>query len=176
MARIKKHKKVKLIFGLISKDTNLFSTVENLLSKKFKKIDFESQILDFTHTDYYKEEFGVGLKRKFITFQRLIKSEILPAIKIFSNKIENKFSLDQKRRINIDPGYISEAKLVLASAKDFSHRLYLKKGIFAEITLFFQNKTFNYWPWTFPDYRTADYIKIFNCIRELYLNQIKNED
>lgn len=176
MGTIKKHKKVKLVFGLISKDTSLFTAIENLLTKKFGKIDFKSQVLDFTHTDYYRKEFGAGLKRKFITFERLFDSNALPMIKILSNMMENKFSLNKKRRINIDPGYLAEAKLVLASTKDFTHRLYLEKGIFAEITLYFQNKTFNYWPWTFPDYRTEDYIKIFNHIRELYLNQIKNEN
>lgn len=175
MKKIKKHKKVKLIFGLISAKDDLFIKVEKILSKKFNKIDFRSENIPFTHTTYYQEEFGSGLKRKFLSFERLIQPEILPLIKMFSNIIENKLSKNNCRQINIDPGYLTDAKLILASTKDFMHRIYLKKGIFEEITLYYQNNSFNYWSWTFPDYRSKRYISLFNQIRKIYLKQQKYE-
>jgi len=165
--------KVKLVFGFISKDEELFSQTERILAKKFGPIDYSSKILPFNLTDYYNEELGENLKRKFISFQILIKPELLPEIRIFTNKIEKKFSLLNKRKINIDPGYISGGKLILATTKDFCHRIYLKKGIFAEATLFYKNHSFNSLQWTYPDYKTKAYIEIFNHLYKIYLEQLR---
>ena len=160
--------KVKLIAGLIAKEEH-FNEAEARLKRRFSEIDFRSSSIAFNYTDYYKEEFGPALSRKFISFKKLIRADNLAQIKIITNKLEKKLSRCGRRRVNIDPGYIDESKLVLATHKDFSHRIYLKKGIFAEVTLCFQDKSFRPWPWTYPDYRTAEYIDIFNKIRELYI-------
>ena len=80
-----------------------------------------------------------------------------------------------KRRINIDPGFLSLGKLILATTKDQCHRVYLGKGIFAEVTLFYKQKTFNPWPWTYPDYQSREYLEIFNSIRGIYQEQIKTD-
>jgi len=162
---------VKLIIGFIFKNEDTFYRAERILEKKYGKIDFISEILEFNHTDYYEKEFGQGLKRRFISFRRLIPAEDLSKIKNFTNKVEKKLSGKGLRRINIDPGYLNLAKLVLASTKDFTHRVYLGKGIFAEITLFYQDKAFRPREWTYPDYRTAEYGVIFNQIREIYAKQ-----
>ena len=79
------------------------------------------------------------------------------------------------RIINIDPGYLDLSKLILASTKDYKHRIYLTKGIYAEVTLFYQDKTFCPWEWTYPDYKTGEYIEIFNRIRQIYAEQIKEK-
>lgn len=163
---------VKLIIGFIFSEGNVLENTLRILKRRFGPTDYESQIMPFTHTDYYDREMGKGLKRKFIAFQRLIRPEKLCAVKVFTNRIEAKFSKGGLRLINIDCGYVDLAKLVLASTKDFRHRLYLGKGIFAEITLFYQDKSYHYWDWTFPDYRTQDYINIFNEIRRLYHQQL----
>ena len=175
MGKIRKHQPVKLIIGFIFQKKSVLNKVKGILEKEFGKIDFESQILAFTHTSYYEPEFGKDLKRKFIGFKYLIQPQILPKIKIITNSIEDKLSSRGLRLINIDPGYLDMAKLVLASTKDYKHRIYLGKGIYAEIALFYQNKSFTPWEWTYPDYRTADYIAIFNHIREIYAKQIKNK-
>jgi len=174
MGAIKKNPPVKLAIGFIFKDTSSLAKAKNILARRFGKIDFESQILTFDHTDYYRKEFGEGLKRQFITFARLILPEALSAIKIITNKIERKFAKGNSRSVNIDPGYLDLSKLVLASTKDFRHRIYLDKGIFAEITLYYQDKTFKPWEWTYPDYRTKEYIDIFNRIREAYSKDLKD--
>jgi len=173
MGIIKDYPPVKLFIGFIfSQDKFLFKAKE-ILSKKFGPIDWESEIIDFIFTDYYEKEMGSNLKRNFISFKRLIRASKLADIKIFTNKLEDRLSISQKRRINIDPGYLDLAKVILASTKDYTHRIYLKNGIFAEVTIFYQNKEFRSWPWTYPDYKTPQYKQVFEKMRQLYAQQIK---
>ena len=160
--------KVKLVIGLIYKDEAVFIKIRKALGKKFGKIDFESAAIDFQHTDYYKAEMGNQLKRRFISFSKLIPIEHLYRIKLYSNRLESKFLTGKLRRINIDPGYLDLAKLVLATTKDYAHRIFLRKGIFAEIALTFRGNSFSPNEWTYPDYRSDEYISIFNQIRKLY--------
>jgi hypothetical protein len=134
--------KVKLIIGFIYPDEAVFIKARQLLKKQFGSIDFESQTLDFNYTDYYAPEMGSHLKRKFISFSRLVPIQDLYQIKLYTNRLEAKFSQGRKRRINIDPGYLDLAKLVLATTKDYAHRIFLRKGIFAEVTLSFKNDSF----------------------------------
>jgi hypothetical protein len=163
--------RVKLVVGLISNNTALFDKIRSILKKTFKNpVDFESAVLDFTHTDYYNEEMGSALKRKFLSFKKTISLKNIEKIKLMTNEIERKNSVSTKRRINIDPGYLDLSKLVLFSTKDYSHRIHVGRGIFAEVTMVYKDKKFRPWPWTYPDYRTEDYILIFNKIRELYKN------
>lgn len=173
MGSLKKYPPVKLIFGLIFKEDKIYEKVRLILKKYFGRIDFESITLPFIYTDYYEKELGKDLKRRFISMHKLINPARLYNIKILTNRLEKKFSIGNSRLINIDPGYLDLTKLILASTKDFSHRLYLNKGVFAELTLFFKNKTFQILDWTYPDYRTSEYISIFKQIREIYAQQIK---
>ncbi len=172
MGKVTRHPPVKLIVGLICANNDLFGKCQSMLKKKFGGLDFESSELAFDFTGYYDKEFGKCLKRKFISFKRLIPAEKLSSIKLFTNSLEKKLSVKGLRGINIDPGYLDMAKLVLASTKDFRHRIYIGRGMFAEITLYFQGKSFRSWEWTYPDYRTPEYIEIFNKIRELYRKQV----
>jgi len=159
------HHPVKLVIGLIGKEA-LFGKAESLLSKKFGKTDFASKIIDFTFTDYYAQEMGECLQRQFLSFAHPIKPTELARIKLYTNRLEKtKFSERGKRALNIDPGYLTLSKLVLATTKDHQHRIYLGNGIFAEVTLRFRGKSFAKWEWTYPDYYTQDYIRIFNHIR-----------
>jgi hypothetical protein len=168
MGSIIKHPPVKLFFGFIFKDDNIYSQTRLTLEKHFGKIDFESNALPFIYTDYYQKELGRDLKRRFVSVGQLINPADLYKIKIYTNKIEKRLSKNGCRLINIDPGYLDLAKLALASTKDYCHRIYLNKGIFAEITLVFQGKTFKPLGWAYPDYRSEDYISIFNEMREIY--------
>ncbi|MCM8780719.1 MAG: DUF4416 family protein [Candidatus Omnitrophica bacterium] len=176
MGSIHKVLPVKLIVGFIFRIDDVFEKVKAILEKCFGKIDFESQTLAFTHTDYYEAEFGKDLKRKFISFKKLIPPQNLARIKIITNSIEKRFTQNKNRQVNLDPGYIDSAKLILASTKDYKHRIYLTQGIYAEVTLFFQNNTFQAWEWTYPDYKTPEYIEIFNQIRRIYREQITKDE
>lgn len=172
MGRIKNQPPVKLIVGLIFKENPYAKRALVFLKKYFGAIDFQSTNLVFNHTDYYQKEFGKCLKRQFIAFKKLIPAESLAKIKNITNKIEGKLVCGSQRLVNIDPGYLDFGKLVLASTKDHRHRIYLRQGIFAEASLFFENHTFKPWGHTYPDYASSEYIKIFNQIREIYAKQI----
>lgn len=161
--------KVKLIVGLIAKDVRIFESAKRILERRLKNsVDFESDCLAFDHTEYYKEEFGQDLKRRFLSFEKAVSLADIYRVKIMTNRIEDTLSKSGKRRINIDPGYLDLSKLVLFSTKDYIHRIYMKRGIYAEVTLFYKDGSFNPWPWTYPDYKTPAYINIFNSIRGLY--------
>jgi len=165
MGKISGHEPVKLIVGLIGQE-ELFEKTRKALLKKFGKIDFISPVIAFNFTDYYNAEMGSNLKRQFLSFKKNIVCEDLVPIKHFTNKLEKKFySPGSRRQVNIDPGYLNLSKLVLATTKDHQHRLYLGKGIFAEVTLRFRHKSFIGWEWTYPDYLSLAYIEIFNHIR-----------
>ena len=169
MGKIYPPKKVKLIAGLISNDEALFDKAGARLEKRLKnKIDFESDVMDFTYTDYYDKEMGGGLKRKFLSFKRLVRLEGIAKVKLETNNIEKRFCIDGKRAVNIDPGYVDMAKLVVLSTKDYSHRVHIGNGIFAEVTLHYKYRRFNFWPWTYPDYRSGEYARIFGIIRDIY--------
>ncbi|MBD3182750.1 DUF4416 family protein [Candidatus Poribacteria bacterium] len=177
MGEIKKHPPVKFITGMISVDKSLFELLQEILSHKFGGIDFQSEVIKFDFTDYYYEEMGSELLRKFISFERLIMPEELVEIKHYTNDIEKGYLQpdSERRRINLDPGYVSAAKLILASTKDHIHRIYLNNGIYAETTLRRENKSFRPWQWTYPDYRSEKYIEIFNKIRRIYMKQLKDQ-
>lgn len=174
MSKAKKHSKVNLIIGMIANKENLFGDAKKYLVKKFGEIDYESPTIDFNFTDYYQKEIGRNLKRKFISFKNLIAAEELTDIKLYTNRLEEGFSRSRNkpsRNINLDPGYITSAKLILATTKDYFHRIYLGKGIYVEITLFFRKGGFESFNWTYPDYKTKEYAEIFNHIRSLYLRK-----
>ncbi|MDI6734857.1 MAG: DUF4416 family protein [bacterium] len=173
MGKIKQPEPVALIVGMISASPELFVVAGDRLKEKFGELNFISSILPFDATDYYCEEMGIGLQRRFISFERLIDPGELANIKIFTNLLEEDFSLNSKRRINLDPGYLSLSKLVLATTKDHQHRIYLRDGIYAEVTLRFKAKKFQPGEWTYPDYQTQAYLDIFLSIRKLYVERLK---
>ena len=177
VGQIKPASPVKLIVGVITANTSLLTAVCRKLEEQFGEIDFASQLMPFDYTAYYEQEMGRGLQRQFISFNRLTSPDELAAAKCFSNTVEHEFAEKEttRRRVNLDPGYISAAKLVLASTKDHAHRIHLQNGIYAENTLKFRNKTFQPWEWTYPDYRTPAYIEIFNHIRQIYLGQLRTK-
>ncbi len=178
MGEIKEPQPVNLIIGMLTSIEELFCFAEAALKKEFGAIDLKSDIIPFNFTDYYQAEMGNNLQRRFFSFDKLITPDRLADIKLWTNRFEEEIT-DKKvypvnRPINLDPGYISEAKLVLASTKDFSHRIYLKKGIYAEVTLQYRNERYESQPWTFPDYRTQQYQQFFLMVRNLYKEKLKN--
>ena len=177
MGKIKYPKPVKLIAGFIFAQEKIFFQAKEELVKKFGEIDFESPLFSFNYTDYYRKEMGNKLWRKFVSFKRLFDPEKIVSVKLFTNEIEQKFSSGKKRKVNIDPGYLTLSKLVLTTTKNFAHRIYLGKGIYAEVTLrYIKGKGFQPWEWTYPDYRSEDYLEVFNSLREKYKKQLEKEE
>jgi len=176
MGKIKSHPPVKLIVGMIASDDSLFIVTEELLIHRFGNVDFHSSIIAFNFTEYYTREMGTDLRRKFVSFERLIHPEKLAEIKLFTNEMERHFLSEgtDLRQINLNPGYVTAAKLILASTKDHIHRIYLGMGVYAEITLQMRKNSFQPWEWTYPDYRSEEYIKIFNTVRQMYMAQVRS--
>jgi len=166
---------VKFICGFIYSSEETYKETIDLLEGDYGPIDFSSEAIDFTFTKYYCSEMGKSLQRKFISFKNLQDPANFVAIKLAAVDFEKKFSSREKRKINIDPGYINEAKLVLLTTKDYAHRVYLNDGIFAETTLVYRDGNFVDLPYTFPDYRTDKYKEIFLKIRSIYQKQIRDE-
>lgn len=167
--------KVKLIAGLLFNDAEKYAAAKGSLIRLFGKVDFESETLEFNYTSYYDAEMGGALQRKFLSFERLHDMKNIGDLKIRTNKLESRYSVSGKRTVNIDPGYVDSAKLILFSTKDYSHRIYLGNGIFAENALFYKDGTFMPWPWTYPDYRSSEYLNVFESIRRLYRNQLTDQ-
>ncbi|MBI3811950.1 MAG: DUF4416 family protein [Nitrospirae bacterium] len=162
---------VKLFIGMISNRTTLFEEVRQPIVSRFGPIDLESPVYPWTHTTYYEKELGPDLKRQFLFFKEPISPDTLHEIKQFTNELEQqrtrKTAEGSLRRINLDPGYIAPSKIVLATTKDYSHRIYLRDGIYAEVTLVYQGKSFVPLPNTYPDFRSEEYIALFNEARRL---------
>jgi hypothetical protein len=136
-------------------------------------VDFISSLIPFDYTKYYEREMGSSLLRRFISFDTLIKPETLPDIKLITNRIEEHFSKEGKRNVNIDPGYLSQAQLILATGKAYTHRPYLRDGIYADLTLLYRHNTFEPLQWTYPDYGGEEIREMLQVIRKKYLIQLK---
>ena len=160
-----KPKKVKLFIGIIYNKKEVLNSILPVLKKKFGEIEDKLEY-NFNHTDYYEDELGKKLKKYVIVFKKEINPELLPNIKLFTNSIEYKTN---KRIINLDPGYLNKQKLILATTKERPHRIYLKNGIYADLTYLFKKNDCIILRNTFPDFREKFvqefFIKIKNtCI------------
>jgi hypothetical protein len=139
----------------------------------------QSPAFSFSETDYYEATMGTGLFKQFLAFQRLIDPARLAAVKRQTNVWEAEYTgaagHAEPRPLNLDPGYITLGKLVLASTKDHVHRIYLNDGIYAEITLYYKDKRWCHREWTYPDYRRADYQKFFSGCRDFLKSELAKE-
>jgi len=141
------------------------------LESEFGKAGAVSEAFDFTETDYYTETMGTDLKKQFVVHAEPIDPVRLAAVKCQTNQWESEYKLShnhpEERPLNLDPGYLTLAKLVLASTKDHAHRIYLQDGIYAELTLNYRGKQWHSLPWTYPDYRREDFHEFFTECRKL---------
>ncbi len=164
----------KLFMSLIASDDAILNHGMEDLRIAFGELDFISERILFNFTDYYTQEMGKSLFRRFITFESLISIPLLPDIKQKTNRLEEKYATAVgNRRINIDPGYVCLEHVILATTKGYTHRPYLGEGIYADLTLLYRNKSFQPLEWTYPDYRQEDVIRLFNQFRKKYLENLK---
>jgi hypothetical protein len=179
MGKIRAFNPVKLFVGVLLSDRTLITEIKSRLTALYGTIDHESALIPFDFTDYYATEMGDLVDRLFFSFERLIDADRLAEIKQQTNALEADFAIrgnlpeGVKRPVNLDPGYIEHAKVILASTKNFYHRIYLGRGIFAEVTMHFRNNTFQFFPWTYPDYQSNDYQEFFLRMRHIYRSQLK---
>jgi len=160
--------------SLILSEDSLFPQGGQDLCSTFGTVDFVSERFPFDFTDYYAQEMGENLFRYFITFERLIPMDLLSDIKQKTNRLEEKYaSQSGNRRVNIDPGYLCLANVILATTKGYAHRPYLRDGIYADLTLIYRNQSFHPLEWTYPDYREEKIIQLFNKLRKKYAEELK---
>jgi len=164
---------VKLISSLFSSSKALIDEVIHEMEHRFSPVDWTSPGLFFDRTQYYAKEMGWPLHRRFVSFRKLIRPQDVVEVKLETNKIENVYLEEAKRKINIDPGYISLERLILATGKNYTHRIYLSKGIFADLTLIFNKASFRPLEWTFKDYASPEIIGLLNDVRERYKQQLR---
>jgi hypothetical protein len=175
MRRIRKGEQAILFIGMIYPDPAILPRVEQTLRDEFGDPLLDSPVLRWDRSEYYKEELGWPLSRKFIFFKNLIDPEILADTKIRTNEMEDSLSVNGKRRINLDPGYLTLAKVVLASTKNYVHRIYLKRGIYGEVTLYYQDGKFNPHLFTYRDYQEKSSVEIFMHARSLFRKQLDEQ-
>lgn len=163
----------KLVIGAFMKDKGLFIEVADRLEKKFGAIDLVCPWMPFDFTDYYSKEMGYPLFRRVIAFIKLVDQDSLPEIKAFTNSLESRFLKKSNRRINIDPGYLVHERFVLATGKNFTHRIYIGGGTYADLTLVFSKGMFQDLAWTYPDYKSDQMKKFLTLVRKKYVTDIK---
>jgi len=169
-------KPAKLIIGLIMQDRVLIEHLTAALCASYGALDLVSAWMPFDYTSYYEREMGTHLVRRMLAFKNLVRQDDLPAIKLRTNRLEDKYAKDGRRRVNIDPGYLLLERLVLASGKNFSHRIYLGEGIYADLTLVYQHGDFQKLPWTYPDYADQPMLAFLQQVRRKYTVDLKQTD
>lgn len=168
-------KPVKMVCGLIGSSRPVFERSEARLMEAFGPLDSSSPEWPFAFTDYYEKEMGKDLIRRFVSFERLIAPESLADIKLRTNALENEIRKELRaglRVINLDPGYITAAALFMATAKDFSHRVPLQKGIYAHLEFLFGKNEIRFLDWTYPDFHSPPCREYFLKVRRIYLKQL----
>ncbi|MBN2357300.1 DUF4416 family protein [candidate division KSB1 bacterium] len=164
---------VKFFCGVLYSDENLTGEACDRLQEKYGAIDYQSPSFPFDVTDYYVAEMGAPILRCFWSFRKLTSPKILAESKVFCSRIEDHLSVDGRRRINLDPGYMDYDKVVLASAKYNAQKIYLDLGIYADLTLRYEKGVYKPSEYAFPDFKSGLYNDVFLHIRAKYKGQLR---
>ncbi len=177
MTKSKPFSPVKLICGIIASKEASFKKAQEHLIRFYGSLDITSPLITFNTTDYYEKQMGKNLKKQFLSFAGLISPEKLGEIKLRTNGLEEEIREELKERqrvVNLDPGYLTQASLIMATAKNFAHRIPLQQGIYAHVELLFSKTGIKTLDWTYPDYRSKEYKDFFLETRQIYLSQLAN--
>jgi hypothetical protein len=161
------------VTSLLLADKDLLPEVVRRLESDFGAVDMQSHWMDFAFTDYYFAEMGEPLFRRMLAFSTMIEQQALGRIKRSTNAVEQHFASGGRRRINIDPGYLLLERFVLATGKNFAHRIYIGEGIYADLSLIFRKGAFHVLPWTYPDYASPEIQAFLLQVREIYARELK---
>ena len=169
MGSIKTPASVRLFTGVLYSDARFLERGVEALAERFGAVKCRSPVFYFDFTDYYEKEMGKGLRKVFIAFEEHIEADELADIKKFTNSLEKRLALKGdgtvRRRVNIDPGYVDMSKVVLASTKNRYQRIYLREGVYGEVTLLLKVKTCEPLQWTYMDFRTPLACRFFISLR-----------
>jgi hypothetical protein len=174
---LKQPEPVKLIVGMLAADEDCLALAVQRIASDLGPIDLSSPVWPFTQTHYYDEEIGAHILRQFVTVEQLVQPGDLARIKHQTNALEQALAqtlaYPTPRPVNLDPGYVEPSKLVLASTKNFSHRIYIGQNMYAEVTLIVDKGQWCALRHTFPDYHQADYHRFFEKARQRLRIQLK---
>jgi len=176
MTQAKPFTPAKLICGMISGREESFRIGEERLIECFGPIDFRSPVFPFATTDYYEKEMGPALKRAFLSFERLVPPDGLSAIKLQTNVLEGEIRAAlaaDDRVVNLDPGILTSSALIMATAKNFAHRVPLSGGIYAHLEFLFTKTGVKTLDWTYPDFRGEGYQNFFLDVRKIFMKQVR---
>lgn len=165
----------KYFVALLAAEAAILMDVERDLSAILGDIDDRSEVMPWLESPYYEREMGAGLLRRFLSFAPLLAPDQVARIKLRAQEIELNYRRPRSggRRVNIDPGYLDAFKVVLASTKNASQRVYLHSGIYAETTLHYYNGGFHGLPYTYPDYLRPETLAFLGRLRSVYLAQLR---
>lgn len=157
-----------VVVGFLSRDPELVERVSRQLAGELGPVRQVLPPIPFTFSDYYEKEMGAGLLRSWHAYAKRCRRDSLAALKHLAIEMERNFLQGDRRQINIDPGLLTLENFSLATTKNFSHRLYLQDGIFAELTLIYEGKGYQPLPWTYPDYRSPQFQAFALDVRQQY--------
>jgi len=176
---LKEPKPVKLIVGMLASDERCLAAAREAVLGALGPADFLSEVWTFDQTDYYVDEMGPRVLRQFVSIERLIDPGDLAEIKHRTNAIEQQLAsvlaMPFPRPVNLDPGVIEPSKLILASTKNFAHRIYIGRKMYAEVTLVFDKGQWRLLPYTYPDYHRPEYFAFFSTVRSRLVQQLRQE-
>ncbi len=151
MSRRKAPPFAKLLVSVIYREEDRFAEVREVLSERFGAVERTSDRFPFDRTDYYEREMGAPLFRRFVVVGETVPRDALASLKVRAEEVEDGFSVAGNRTVNIDPGLLTEENFLLATGKNYSHRVYLRDGVFADLTLVYRKGEYLPLPWTYPD-------------------------
>ena len=145
------------------------------LEALYSPVDFRGDAHDFEDTGYYAAEMGFPLARTIVSLHDLQPASFLPEAKHRTNELEDRLAAAEGRRFNVDIGYLDLHKLVLASFKGRGTKIYLSRGVWADMVLAYESGRFESFAWTFPDFSAGRYDEDFISIRGLYKAQLRQQ-
>jgi hypothetical protein len=176
MADIRSPLPVLLVIATFSRHSQALDWARAELEREFGPVGLAGSLFDFVQTKYYEPTMGSGLKKQLLAFESLVDPDCLPRVKHITNRLEQRYTEigghAEARPLNLDPGLLAQGKFMLATTKDQGHRIYLRDGIFAEVTLRFEAGQFTPWPWTYADYRLPEVLAFLGEARDFYRNRL----
>ncbi len=179
MGQIREVRPALRLLGAFSRHETALAWTRQVAEQRWGTMALASEPFEFDDTAYYEPTMGADLKKIFFAFEELMDPAELVEVKHISNQLETRFATEhatgESRPLNLDPGYITEAKLVLATTKDRDHRIYLDRGIYAEVTLHYHAGAWRTRPWTYPDYQQVAYHHFFTRCREYLRSRLRGQ-
>lgn len=156
--------------------SEVYEPVLKFLEERWGPVEFVSRDIPFLETGYYDRELGTPIVRRFLGFETLLPLDGLAEAKLWASEVEAQFTENGRRLVNVDPGLLTQERLVLASFKNFTHRIYQGQGVWADLTLIWQGGDWVILPWTYRDYVNEEMRSVLTELRERYRDKLNQRN